>query len=163
LITLTTLDDESDIKNSNRLLLTALGRARNTGTKYGLASERDKTTDRHASAVSLAPEHRVAVLELGEGPILTEPVKGKVAIKLQNPKKVQVFVLDDTGNRISEATSTLHSKTLEINLPGDYQSRFFEIIVEKKLINLYYWLFFALALGVVFLFVFRKKKTASSV
>lgn len=130
LVTLTTVDDGSDIKNSKRLLLTALGRARNTGTVYGLASERDKTTDRHASAVSLAPEHRVAVLELGTAPIITEPVKGKVIISLEKPRNAKVYKLNDTGNRVEEVNTTINSGKLEIILPGDYKSRFFEIIVE---------------------------------
>jgi hypothetical protein len=130
LVILTTLDDHSDIKNSKRLLLTALGRARNTGTIYGLASDRDKTTDRHASSVSLPPEHRVAVLELGEAPIITEPVKGKIVMTLDHPEKAKVFVLNDIGNRVDEIKPVIHSGKLEIPLPGDYQSRLFEIVVE---------------------------------
>ena len=130
LVALTTLDDQSDIRNSKRLLLTALGRARNTGTKYGLASERDKTTDRNAHSVSIAPEHRVAVLELGEAPIITEPVKGKAIIKLDRAANAKVFTIDDTGKRISEVKPVINAGNLEINLPGDYKSRFFEIVVE---------------------------------
>jgi hypothetical protein len=130
MVALTTLDDESDIVNSKRLLLTALGRARNTGTKYGLASERDQKTNIHAHSVSLAPEHRVAVLELGEAPIITEPVKGKIVIRLNNPENAKVFVLNDLGVRNSEVNPVVNSGKLEINLPGDYQSRLFEIVVE---------------------------------
>ena len=129
MIALTSLDDHADINVSKRLLLTALGRARNTGTKYGLASDRTKTTDRHASSVSLAPEHRVAVLELGVAPVITEPMKGKATLKVSNTSNVKIFTLDDTGNRVSEVKPvTGAGGTLEINLPGDYKSRFFEII-----------------------------------
>ena len=130
LITLTTLDDKTDIKNSKRLLLTALGRARNTGTIYGNASDRDKTTDRHATGVSLPPEHRVAVMEPGQAPIITEPIKGKIIIKMDNPNKAKVFVLDDIGNHISEIKPVVKSGKLEVSLPGDHKSRFIEIVVN---------------------------------
>ena len=131
LVALTTLDDHSDIGDSQRLLLTALGRARNTGTQYGKAADRDKTTDRYASSVSLAPEHRVAVLELGKSPIITEPVKGKVAIQLNKPASAKVYLLDDTGNRVGEVKPVMHSGKLEMELPGEYKSRFFEIAVDE--------------------------------
>ena len=163
MVMLTTLDDNSDIDKSGRLLLTALGRARNTGTTYGLASDRDKTTDRHASSVSLPPEHRVAVLELGEAPIISEPVKGKVSIKLNKPKNVQAFVLDDLGNRVDEIKTEIISGRLEIKLPGDFKSRFVEIVVERKQMSMYYWLIPVLLLGVILLFFFRKKKIAAVV
>ena len=130
LITLTTLDDGTDISNSKRLLLTALGRARNTGTVYGLASDRSQTTDRNATSVSLAPQHRVAILELGEAPIITEPIKGKVALKLNNTANVKVYVLDDLGNRKSEIKTVVSKGKVEMPLPGEHKSRFFEIVID---------------------------------
>ncbi|MDD2381960.1 MAG: hypothetical protein WCY58_06100 [Mariniphaga sp.] len=130
LITLTSVDDDVDIHTGKRLLLTALGRARNTGTKYGNAADRDKTTDRHATSVSLPPEHRVAVLELGEAPIITEPVTGKIRITLDNPKKATVYVLDDLGNRGRKVKTKVKAGKLEMNLPGNYHSRFMEIVME---------------------------------
>jgi len=130
LVTLTTVEDDSDINSSKRLLLTAVGRARNTGTVYGNAADRDKTTDRHATSVSLPPEHRVAVLELGEAPIITEPVTGKISIALDQPEKAKVYVLDDLGNRGRQVKPKVKAGKLEMNLPGDYHSRFMEIAVE---------------------------------
>ncbi|RPI46482.1 MAG: hypothetical protein EHM46_00510, partial [Bacteroidetes bacterium] len=74
LVLLTSSEDDVPISRSRRLLLTALGRARNSGTVYGSAAERDRVTDRYASSVSLPPDQRVAVLEPGWSPIITEPV-----------------------------------------------------------------------------------------
>jgi hypothetical protein len=130
LIILTTVEDASVISKSKRLLLTALGRARNTGTVYGNAADRDKTTDRHATSVSLPPEHRVAVLELGEAPIITEPVTGKISIALNQPGKAKVYVLDDLGNRGRKVKTKVKAGRIEMKLPGDYHSRFMEIVVE---------------------------------
>jgi len=130
LITLTTLNDKASINGSNHLLLTALGRARNTGTIYGNAADRDKTHDRYASEVNLPPEQRVAILELGEPPIITEPVKGKISIVLDHPENAMVFILDDLGNRGEEVASRIKDGKLEINLPGDYSARLLEIVIR---------------------------------
>ena len=127
LVMLTTVEDDSPINGSTRLLLTALGRARNTGTVYGNAADRDKTTDRHASSVSLPPEQRVAVLELGEAPIITEPVKGKILIRMERPEEAVVYLLDHTGRRGGEVPAAVSDGELALQLPGNYGARFFEI------------------------------------
>jgi hypothetical protein len=129
---LTTVEDDSPISRSRRLLLTALGRARNTGTLYGNAADRDKVTDRHASSVSLPPEHRVAVLEPGQVPIITEPVRGKIRISMDRPERARVHVLSDTGSRGREVPASIIDGTLEIQLPGHYGARFFEITIPSE-------------------------------
>jgi len=110
LITLTTLNDKESIHSSNHLLLTALGRARNSGTQYGNAADRDQTH--------------------GEPPIITEPIKGKVLIALDHPENATVFILDDLGSRGEKVASEIKAGKLELNLPGDHSTRFFEIIVR---------------------------------
>ena len=129
-VAVTTLDDDATIRDSKHLLLTAVGRARNTGTLYGNAADRDKTTDRYASEVQLPPEQRVAVLELGEAPIITEPIKGQISIAVDHPEKAQIFLLDDLGNRKKSIEPEVTDGKLEIALPGNYSSRMFEIIIQ---------------------------------
>jgi len=130
LVTLTTLNDQASIATSNHLLLTALGRARNTGTRYANAADRDQTHDRHASSVSLPPEQRVAVLELGEAPIITEPIKGEISITMDHPEKASVYILDDLGNRGEMIGTRINNGSLELKLPGNYRTRYFEIVVR---------------------------------
>jgi hypothetical protein len=127
LVSLTTLQDEAPVRSSDHLLLTALGRARNTGTVYGNAADRDKTHDRFAPEVHLPPEQRVAVLEVGEPPIITEPVRGSISIVLDHPDHATVFILDDLGKRVGKAPARVKAGRLEVRLPGDYHARFFEI------------------------------------
>jgi hypothetical protein len=127
LVTLTTLNDRASISSSDHLLLTALGRARNTGTVYGNAANRDQTHDRFASEVHLPPEQRVAVLELGEPPIITEPVRGSISIALSHPENARVFIIDDLGKRVGEVPARIRSGWLEVKLPGEYNARFMEI------------------------------------
>jgi hypothetical protein len=132
LVMLTTVEDDSPISRSRRMLLTALGRARNTGTLYGNAADREKTTDRHASSVSLPPEHRVAVLELGQAPIITEPVKGNIRISMDRPDKARVHILTDNGTQGNAVPSKVIDGTLEVQLPGNYGARFFEITIPTE-------------------------------
>jgi hypothetical protein len=129
-VAVTTLDDDAMIRDSKHLLLTAVGRARNTGTLYGNAADRDKTTDRYASEVQLPPEQRVAVLELGGAPIITEPIKGQITIAVDHPEKAQIFLLDDLGNRKEVIEPEITNSKLEIALPGNYSSRMLEIVIQ---------------------------------
>ena len=130
MVAVTTLDDNATIRDSRQLLVTAVGRARNTGTVYGNAADRDKTTDRYASSVHLPPEQRVAVLELGEAPIITEPVKGQISIAIDHPEKAQVYQLNDLGDRKEVIETEIKGGKLEFDLPGNYGSRMFEVVIQ---------------------------------
>lgn len=130
MILLTTLEDDKPISRSKHLLLTALGRARNTGTRYGNAADRSKTTDRHATSVALPPEQRVAVLEVGSPPIITEPIRGKIRIAVSRPDKGIVYSLDDIGHRQQRVPIKVDDRYIEVNLPGDHSVRFIEILIQ---------------------------------
>lgn len=130
MILLTTLEDDKPIRLSEHLLLTALGRARNTGTRYGNAINRSKTTDRHATSVALPPEQRVAVLEVGGPPIITEPIRGRIRIAAIHPDKAIVYSLDDIGQRQQRIPIRIDGRHIEVNLPGDHGVRFMEIMIQ---------------------------------
>jgi hypothetical protein len=130
MILLTTLEDDKPISRSKHLLLTALGRARNTGTRYGNAADRSKTTDRHATSVALPPEQRVAVLEVGSPPIITEPIRGKIHIAVSHTDKGIVYSLDDIGQRQQRVPIKIDDRYIEVNLPGDHSVRFIEILIQ---------------------------------
>jgi hypothetical protein len=83
--------------------------------------------DRYASSVSLPPEQRVAVLERGEPPIITEPVKGTIRITMNRPGEAVVYLLDHTGRRGREVPVKAGEEVLELQLPGNHGARFFEI------------------------------------
>ena len=53
-----------------------------------------------------------------------------MTIKINNPANAKVYVLDDVGNRLSEVKPVVNTGKLDIDLPGDHQSRFLEIVIE---------------------------------
>lgn len=130
LVLVTTLDDNRPIRKSGSILVTALGRARNSGLIYGNASNRTGKTDKHASNIRLPEAHRVAVLNFGESPIITEPIKGELSMTLENSENAQVFVLDDQGQRIGKVPAHIQNGELILPLPGDHKTRFFEVAID---------------------------------
>lgn len=102
-ILLSSLDKEKGITGSNRLLITTIARARNTGMLYNL----DKTE----------------LLATGEAPILLEPVK--VAMSLKGSRNPTVYVLDHVGNRTGRQVPVKNGKMI---LDGaEYKTIYYEI------------------------------------
>jgi hypothetical protein len=125
----TSVEDEAPVASSRRLLVTALGRARNTGTRYGNAADRAETADRHASEIRLPPAQRVAVLEVGGPPILTEPIVGRVSLQIDHPGVAKAWVLDDRGGRRERLETAVEGGRLVLDLPGLHRSRFVEVVL----------------------------------
>lgn len=130
MVLVTSLDDERSIDESGSILITALGRARNTGTVYGNAADRTGKSDRHASNIRLPEDQRVAVLELGEAPIITEPITGSLTLSIKNPKKARAYIIDDLGQRKNEVKTKVVGQKLQVDLPGNFKSRFLEISLK---------------------------------
>lgn len=80
-VLLTCLEKNNGLKNSKRILITCMARAKNTGMKYN--------------------EDHSQLLEIGTAPILLEPVT--VSIRLKNKTRYRIYQLDHSGNRIGEA------------------------------------------------------------
>jgi hypothetical protein len=125
----TSLDDDAPIVDSRHLLVTALGRSRNTGTVYGrptadLGGERAG----HSHAVSLPADHQVAVVELGTAPVVTEPVMGTLALTVGNAASATVHALDHVGRRTGEVRPRAEGDSLLLPLPGEHKCCFYEVV-----------------------------------
>ncbi len=132
-VLVTSLEDDRDIAKGPRLLVTALGRSRNTGTRLGRPVEQDQQRQaQHAHAIRIPPEERVAVLEVGQPPLISEPVRGTLTLRAANPAAVTAHILDDTGRRTGRTVTPLTTlpDALVLPLPGGVGARFFE--VERK-------------------------------
>jgi hypothetical protein len=105
-IYVTALEKDATIRNSRRLLVVAVARARNTGMKFSPAGD--------------------DLLERGKGPILMEPVKA--SIKLDLKRRVQVHPLDHNGCPISGAVP---SQDNQFTVDGTVdRTPYYEVILE---------------------------------
>ncbi|MFC1712302.1 hypothetical protein ACFL6S_01470 [Candidatus Poribacteria bacterium] len=113
-ILITTLEDDEPIGSSGRLLVTALGRSRNTGQVYGRPQEQ-------------GGNGTVAVLQEGEAPILIEPVMGTLRIKIRDPRSAKVHLLGLTGIPERQIQAKVEDDELVLPLPGEHKAVFYEI------------------------------------
>jgi len=114
-ILVTSLVDDRPIAESDRLLVTALGRARNTGTVYG------RPTPAHKG------NGTVAVLAQGEAPVLVEPVLGTLALALAEPAGMTVRLLDAAGVEGKAVPAEVQDGSLVLPLPGEHRALFYLI------------------------------------
>jgi len=89
----TSLDEKAPIASSDRLLVTTVARARNTGMVYN--------------------EDRTELLSVGEAPVLMEPVKA--TLRLNRTDDAVVHVLDHAGRRTGK---TIRPRNGRIELDG---------------------------------------------
>ncbi len=91
--------DNKPIASSNWLLLTSAARVENKGQKWQTPN---------GAKVSLSV--------LGDGPILLEPVRGRVGLKLDDMAKLEVWALDARGNPAQKVATELSGDTLSFEL-----------------------------------------------
>jgi hypothetical protein len=91
-IYVTAQEPDKDIRTSNKLLITAIARARNTGMKFNDAGD--------------------SLLDRGKPPILMEPVKA--TITLSKPGTPKLFLLDHDGLR-TQTTLPVKNSTFTID------------------------------------------------
>ncbi len=104
-VALSSLTDEP-IRTSRRLLLTAVARAENTGMVYDLFHTR-----------------RIAE---GHGPILVEPVRGRVTVKTGRPN-LRVWALGPRGERVRLAPAVRQRDAVTIRLQPESSTMYFLI------------------------------------
>ncbi len=102
----TSLEKGKQLANAKHVLVTTIARARNTNMIYN----QDKSE----------------LLEVGEAPVLLEPVQ--VQLNLMRSKSVQVYVLDHSGNRTGLKVPIINGKVF---LDGSkYKAIYYEIVWE---------------------------------
>lgn len=91
--------DSKPIASSNWLLLSSAARVENRGQKWQTPN---------GAKVSLS--------ELGDGPILVEPVRGRIGLTLDDMAKLEVWALDGRGNPAQKVATELAGGTLWFEL-----------------------------------------------
>jgi len=115
-ISATALDDQP-IGRSRRILLTAVGRAENTGLAYWPPDPKQLERNRASWMVSAT----------GKPPVIVEPIRAKVRVPM--PAAATVYRLDPTGKRTEQLAATTTGNLLTIDL-SESRTIWCELVVE---------------------------------
>ncbi len=102
----TAIDGEVPVHEARRLLVTAVGPARNTGMEYEQTSE----------ASRMGPLWRLKAE--GTAPALLEDITGKLVIRSSNAAALKAWTLDIVGRRTGEAPLTRDGDSAALDLHG---------------------------------------------
>jgi hypothetical protein len=103
-VLVTSLEKGKNIATAKRLLITTMARARNTGMQYS--------------------EDKKKLLDVGQSPVLLEPVSGTIIF--QNPIGMRVYVLDHSGNRTGTEVP-VHNGTVVL-VGARYKAIYYEVV-----------------------------------
>jgi hypothetical protein len=112
----TALDGAAPIQSARRLLVTAVGPARNTGMEY-------ETTAQTSSQGT--PYWRLR--DAGKAPALLEAVTGRLEIRSDRADRLKAWTLDIVGNRLREVPLDPGSGSVSLTLQPDYKAVYYEL------------------------------------
>ena len=115
----TALEEQAPIATARRLLVTAVGQAKNTGMEYETTSQRSPLG---------TPYQRLR--EAGKTPVLLEAVTGQVEIRSHVAGQLKAWALDIVGNRVRPVPLTAASDAVTLTMQPDYQAVYYEIAAE---------------------------------
>lgn len=118
-IYVTAMDGDAPVKSARRLLVTAVGPARNTGMEY--------TTTTQQSPLG-TPYHRLD--EVGKAPALLHAVTGRLEIRSDLSGRLKAWALDVVGNRIREVPLSVESNAAVLTMRADYRTVYYELSAE---------------------------------
>jgi hypothetical protein len=116
----TSLDDAKPVDKSERLLVSAVGQARNTGMEY-------EVTDK-VQTVMGAPLY--ALKEEGEAPILLRALTGELTIRSRYAGALKAWALDLNGRRREEVPLEAADGAVALRLASEHQTVYYELAVE---------------------------------
>jgi len=96
--------NDKPLATSNRVVLTTVARAENTGQTWNEPDPREGRTPRSS------------LHDLGVAPVLLEPVRGRVGLSLQDMEKMEVWALDARGNATERVATELSDGKLWFDL-----------------------------------------------
>ena len=115
----TAMDGAAAIESARRLLVTAVGPARNTGMEYETTSQ--------TSPLGV-PYSRLR--EAGKAPALLEAVTGQIEIRSRLAGQLKVWTLDVVGNRIREVPLAVKANAAILDLRPEAKTVYYEIATE---------------------------------
>ncbi len=115
----TAMDGDTPIETARRLLVTAVGPARNTAMEYETTSQ--------PSPLGM-PYWRLR--DAGKAPALLEAVAGQVEIRSRLAGQLKAWTLDVVGNRIQEVPLTARSDAVTLTMQPQSKAVYYEIATE---------------------------------
>jgi hypothetical protein len=120
-IYVTAMDGDVPVKSARRLLVTAVGPARNTEMKYTSTSQRSPLG---------TPYQRLD--EMGRIPTLLNAVTGRVEIRSDLTGRLKAWALDVVGNRTREVPLSVESNATILNMRAEYKTVYYELSADSK-------------------------------
>jgi len=123
----TALDGDAAIESAHRLLVTAVGPARNTGMEYETTPTRSGASGSQTSPLGV-PYSRLRAA--GQAPALLEAVTGQVEIRSRWAGQLKAWTLDVVGNRVRKLPLTVKSDVLVLDMQPQAKTVYYEIATE---------------------------------
>lgn len=113
----TAMDGMKPVREASRLVITAVGPARNTGMEY-------ERTDEIASRYQ-APFWRLK--QVGEGPVLLDAITGRLRIQTAQASSLRVWTLDVNGRRRAPVSAATRQGAIEVRLDASHEAVYYEL------------------------------------
>ena len=113
----TAMDDREPIRAARRLLITAVGPARNTGMEYETTARRSRRS-----------EPLWHLKHTGTAPALLEAVTGELLIKSDRAKELKAWTLDVVGKRIREVPVHVQDGAVQLKLGAEIRDRLLRVV-----------------------------------
>ena len=117
-IYVTAMDERQPIRSARRLLITAVGPARNTGMEY----EKTAAASRLGALWHLTKE--------GEAPALLEAITGEVDVQSSHARQLKAWTLDVTGKRRGPVALALRGDAVALAMTPEHKTVYYELAVQ---------------------------------
>jgi hypothetical protein len=115
----TAMDGSEPVRSARRILVTAVGRAKNTGMEYEVAS---KTSRRGG------PQWRLK--SVGQGPVLLESVTGRIEVQTVHGSQLKAWTLDVVGKRLQPVSLDRKAGQVVLTMRPEHKTVYYELAAE---------------------------------
>jgi hypothetical protein len=112
------MDGDLPLESARRILVTAVGPAKNTGMEYEATSQKSRLS---------GPYWRLK--NMGEAPVLLQSVTGEIRIRSQHANQFKAWILDVVGKRIREIPLQAQADAIQLRLNAEYDAVYYELSV----------------------------------
>ena len=115
----TAMDGDEPVRSARRVLVTAVGRAKNTGMEYEVAL---KTSRRGGPQSHLK--------SVGQAPVLLESVAGRIEIQTAHDGQLKAWTLDVVGKRLQPVSLDREAGRVVLTMRPGHKTVYYELAAE---------------------------------